>query len=198
MPAEPQEAVEAADDTEVVEAEIVEEGASPLDIDLPDDPEEAVAVLAAELVEARRSAAAHLDDLQRVAAEFENYRKRAARERDEIVLRSSQRLVEGLLPVLDSFDQAFTHEAQSPSEELLLAGMQRTYHQLMDVLTKEGLAIVPGEGEPFDPTVHEAVAGGGNGDLVVAQEMRRGYTLHDRVIRPAMVMVSEAGDGEEG
>ena len=188
-------------DADVVEGEIVEDGepmAPALDLDLPADADEAIALLLGELAAARTAEAARVDDLQRVAAEFENFRKRSVRDRDEIVLRSSQRLVEGLLPVLDSFDQAFTHQAQTPTEELLLAGMLRTYHQLMDVLTKEGLEIVPSTGELFDPMVHEAVGGGGDGDLIVSQEMRRGYLLQGRVIRPAMVMVSAAdpGDGE--
>jgi molecular chaperone GrpE len=171
--------------------------ASTLGIDLPEDGDAAVAVLLEALATARQTSDAYLDDLQRVAAEYENFRKRAQRDREEIVHRSSQRLIEALLPVLDSFDLAFTHEAASASEEKLLAGMRGTFHQLMDVLGKEGLAIIPTIGEPFDPTVHEAVAGGGDGDLVVAEEMRRGYLLEGRVLRPAMVRV-EDGDREKG
>jgi molecular chaperone GrpE len=113
------------------------------------------------------------------------------------VRRSSQRLVEALLPVLDSFDSAFTHEASTPVEKLMLEGMQSTYQQLLDVLTREGLEIVGTVGEPFDPNVHEAVMGGGSGHLTVTAEMRRGYTLGDRVIRPAMVGVSDAEETEE-
>ncbi|MBM3695428.1 MAG: nucleotide exchange factor GrpE [Actinobacteria bacterium] len=146
---------------------------------------------------ARGAADSYLEDLQRVAAEFENFRKRAAREREDTVARAAQRVVQALLPVLDSLDQAFAHQAQTPGEEQVLAGVRGTYFQLMDVLSKEGLEMTPGVGEPFDPQVHEAVAGGGEGDLVVAQEMRRGYTLKGRVLRPAMVVVeSRAGAPE--
>jgi molecular chaperone GrpE len=67
----------------------------------------------------------------------------------------------------------------------------------MDVLGKEGLEVVPGDGAPFDPNVHEAVSGGGGGDLVVAQELRRGYTLNGRVIRPALVAVASGEDTED-
>jgi molecular chaperone GrpE len=174
--------------------------ASLLGLDLPDDREQAVGVLLDALATARVSADSYLEDLQRVAAEFENFRKRAARERDETMARASQRLVQALLPVLDSFDQAFAHKAQTPGEEQVLAGVRGTFHQLMDVLAKEGLEIVPSAGEDFDPAVHEAVAGGGDGDLLVAQELRRGYTLKGRVLRPAMVVVApraEAGDAGE-
>ena len=172
--------------------------AADLGVDLPEDHDEAIDALLEALATARTAADSYLDDLQRLAAEFENYRKRAARERDEIVERSTQRLVEEMLPVLDSFDQAFAHEAQTAGEEQVLAGVRSTFHQLMDVLGREGLEMVPGEGSPFDPTHHEAVAGGGDGDLVVAQELRRGYSLKGRVVRPALVVVAAGEDGQTG
>jgi molecular chaperone GrpE len=167
-----------------------------LGIDLPEDHDEAIEALLEALATTRASADAYLDDLQRLAAEFENYRKRAAREREEIVERSTQQLVEEMLPVLDSFDQAFAHEAQTPGEEQVLAGVRGTFHQLMDVLGRQGLEIVPGTGSPFDPNHHEAVGGGGDGDLVVARELRRGYSLKGRVVRPALVIVADDEDGQ--
>ena len=194
-----------ADETpEVVEAVPVEEEGSDLPvapealgIELPEDHDEAVDVLLRALATARASADSYLDDLQRVAAEFENYRKRAQREREELVERSTQRLVAAMLPVLDSFDQAFTHQAQGSSEEQLLAGMRGTFHQLMDVLGAEGLEMIQAEGEPFDPNLHEAVGGVAGDDLVVAQEVRRGYVLKGRVLRPAMVLVAAAETTDE-
>ena len=184
-------------EAEIVEAELVDESSDlleRLDIELPDDPDVAVAVLTDALVTAQATAASYLDDLRRLAAEYENFRKRAARERQETIERSSQRLVESLLPVLDSFYAAFAHEAQSPSEEKLLAGVRGTYVQLMDILSKEGLAPITAAGEPFDPTYHEAVSGGGDGELVVTAEMRRGYTLKGRIIRPTLVAVGPNED----
>lgn len=166
--------------------------------EIPEDRDEAVEALLETIATLRATADAHLDDLQRVAAEFENYRKRAERDRREVVERAAERLVAALLPVLDSFDQAFTHEAQTESEEKLAAGIRSTYHQLMDILRKEGLGIAAGVGEPFDPQVHEAVAGGGEGMLLVDEEMRRGYLLKGKVLRPALVTVrpAEAGDDD--
>jgi molecular chaperone GrpE len=171
-----------------------------LGLDLPDDRDEAVGVLLDALATARVAADSYLEDLQRVAAEYENFRKRAARDRDDTVARAAQRVVQALLPVLDSFDQAFAHQAQTAGEEQVLAGVRGTFHQLMDVLSKEGLEAIPAVGEDFDPQVHEAVAGGGEGDLVVSQELRRGYTLKGRVLRPAMVVVASGPDasGEAG
>jgi molecular chaperone GrpE len=181
---------------EVVDGEVAAES---LQIDLPEDPTEAVGVLTEALQASEETASARLDDLQRLAAEFDNYRKRAMRDQQETVERASQRLVEALLPVLDSFDGAFAHEAQSPGEELLQKGITSTYHQLFEILQREGLEPIAAEGEAFDPALHEAVSGGAGDDLVVSNEMRRGYTLHGRVIRPAMVAVAPAGDeGEAG
>ncbi len=187
------------EEEEVVVGEVVEGDAGALEpadvgIELPADPEEARQVLLDEVVAARREAASNLDDLRRVAAEFDNYRKRIARDRHDIVDRASQRVVESILPVLDSFDSAFTHDPQTPTEEKLVAGMRSTYHQLVDVLRKEGLEPIDALGEPFDPEVHEAVASAaeGDGSLVVSDELRKGYRLRGRVIRPALVAVDHA------
>jgi molecular chaperone GrpE len=164
--------------------------ASSLGLDLPADHEEAVGVLIDALATARLAADSYLDDLQRVAAEYENFRKRAARDREEVMARSSQRLVQAMLPVLDSFDQAFVHKAETSGEEMLLAGLQGTFHQLMDLLSKEGVEMIPTLGEPFDPNVHEAVAGGGEGAPRGAPPMRARETPPKRVLRPAMVVVA--------
>ena len=180
-----------------VETDAVAEPLIP-DLQLPDDPAAAVEVLTGALDEAWKSEAMHLDDLRRVAAEFDNFRKRSMRDQQEMTERASQRVVEALLPVLDSFDGAFGHTAQSPSEEQLLAGVHSTFHQLMDVLGREGLTVIATDGETFDPTVHEAVAGGGGDDLVITSELRRGYTMQDRVIRPALVAVApREGEGPD-
>jgi molecular chaperone GrpE len=143
---------------------------------------------------------ARTDDLQRLAAEFENFRKRIRREQEEGVAHASRRVVEALLPVLDTLDSALGHEPKTPGEEALLAGMRSTRQQMLDALAREGVEVIPAEGEAFDPTVHEAVMGGGGGDLVVTAEMRRGYTMGGRVIRPAMVQVADEDEvrGEEG
>ncbi|MGH9053315.1 MAG: nucleotide exchange factor GrpE [Acidimicrobiia bacterium] len=166
--------------------------AEPIDVDLPDDPEEPIQLLLEELATAREQAASHLEDLQRVVAEFDNFRKRRLREESQHVERASQRVVAGLLPLLDSFDLALAHEATSPTEKKLLDGMERTYRLLMEVLGREGLSPILALGEPFDPELHEAAATAeepGEGPLVVTEELRRGYHLGERVIRPSLVTV---------
>lgn len=164
------------------------------DIDLPEDPGDAVPVLLSALGTAQAEAAEYLEALQRVAAEYENFRKRSVRERDEIIDRASQRLIERLLPTLDSFDAALAYQAQTEQEHKFLAGMQDTHRLLMEALAGDGFVPIEANGVPFDPAVHEAVtgpSGEGDGDLLV-KEMRRGYTLRGRVVRAALVAVEHA------
>ena len=166
--------------------------AADLGLDLPDDPEEAMNVLAAALLDARRDAGEYMELMQRIAADFDNYRKRVERDQTDMVLRASQRVVERLLPALDSFDAAMAYEPQTPSEEKFLDGMRGTHAQLMDILESEGLSAVPAVGEEFDPALHEAAAqpaNDGDGPLVVTEELRRGYVMRGRVIRPSLVVV---------
>ena len=179
---------------EVVEAELVQAkgpvDAASLGIDLPEDPSEAIEVLLAHLEESRDEATSYLDDLRRVAADFDNYRKRTTREQAATLDRAAERVVRELLPVLDTFDAALGTAAETDTERQLLSGMISTREQLLAALEKEGLEVVPTLGEPFDPEIHEPVgAPGGTNDLVVSSELRRGYRLRDRVLRPAMVML---------
>ncbi|MGD2051009.1 MAG: nucleotide exchange factor GrpE [Acidimicrobiia bacterium] len=176
---------------EVIEPESEPVTATDLGLDLPDDPAQAASRLLTAVAEARSEAGEYLDTLQRVAAEFDNYRKRTERDYADTVQRATQRLIEQLLPTLDSFDAALAYEAASEGESSILAGMRSTHGLLMETLAREGFAPIAADGVPFDPAVHEAVSGPseeGDGELVV-QEMRRGYTLRGRVIRPALVTV---------
>ena len=183
-----------SDQPEIVEAEVVQAkgptDAAALGIDLPEDPAEAIELLLAHLEESRDEATSYLDDLRRVAADFDNYRKRTTREQAATLDRAAERVVRELMPVLDSFDAALGTAAETDTERLLLSGMIGTREQLLAALEKEGLEVVPTVGEPFDPEIHEPVgAPGGTDDLVVSSELRRGYRLRDRVLRPAMVML---------
>lgn len=165
-----------------------------LGLDLPADKDEAIRVLLEELHSARGEASSYLDDLRRVAADFDNFRKRATREQQITVERASERVLSAMLPVLDSFDAALQIQASTETEEKLLGGMRSTHAQLMDAISKEGLEAIPTWGEPFDPEVHEAVMSSGEGSkLTVSQELRRGYRLRGKVLRAALVAL-EASD----
>ena len=191
---------------EIVEAEPVEEEPpvesiepESLGLDLPEDPAEAMAVVFEALAQARMEADRYLDDLRRVAADFENYRKRTQREMAAMVERASERVVRQLLPVLDSFEGAIAMEAKSENEEKILVGVRNTYDLLLDVLVKEGLEPIEAWDQPFDPHIHEAVATAGQGDgpIRVTQDLRRGYKLRGKVLRPALVIVAPEPAGDE-
>lgn len=173
---------------EIVEAAGATDAAA-LGIDLPEDPDEAVALLLSRLEESRDEATSYLDDLKRVAADFDNYRKRTTRENESMLDRATEKVVAGLMPVLDSFDAALATQPQTESEQQLFAGMLNTREQLLTTLRSSGLEVIPTTDEPFDPEIHEPVgAPTGNGPtLTVSQELRRGYRLRGKVLRAALV-----------
>jgi molecular chaperone GrpE len=139
--------------------------------------------------------------LQRLQADFENYRKRVVRQQEEQAARAAQDLVGKLLPVLDTLDLARAHLAGDVSEEG--RALEQARAQLLDVLAKEGLERVDAAGVEFDPVVHDAVAhapaeaAGGDNDLgeppsggvSVDEVLRAGYRWRGQVLRPAMVRV---------
>lgn len=161
-----------------------------LGLELPEDNEEAIDMLLREVANARDEATSYLDDLKRVAADFDNYRKRTTRESGLIFERATEKLVRSLLPVLDTFDAAVGAEPKTETEKQLYSGMLNTREQLLSSLKEEGLGVIPAVDETFDPELHEPVgAPGGNGELVVTQELRRGYRLNGKVLRAALVVV---------
>ena len=126
----------------------------------------------------------YLSALQRVQAEFDNYRKRTAAASKEMVAAGTARIVESLLPVLDACDAAAGHGDES---------VDAICGQLLSVLAKEGLERIPSVGEPFDPEIHEAVLHepGEGGEQIVVEELRAGYRWGGRVLRAAMVKVRD-------
>jgi molecular chaperone GrpE len=161
-----------------------------LGLELPDDPEDAISLLLTELATSRDEATSYLDDLKRVAADFDNYRKRTTRDNSVMLDRATEKVVQGLLPVLDSFDAALSAEPKTETEKQLYSGMLNTREQLLSTLKEQGLEVIPTVDEPFNPEIHEpASAPGGSGDLVVAEELRRGYALGGKVLRAALVVV---------
>jgi molecular chaperone GrpE len=145
-----------------------------------------------ELATARGEAAEYLDHLRRLQAEFDNYRKRVLKEQTRAVEMAAEPLVSKLLEVLDDFELALIAAEQKPDFDKFLRGVELVYAKLVDGLRAEGLERIDAEGKPFDPELHEALMGSGDGDgePVVADVFRQGYTLRGRVIRPAGVRVS--------
>ena len=134
----------------------------------------------------------YLAMLRRVQADFENYRKRVIKEQTALVDRATEGLIEQLLPVLDSFELALKNgDAAGSDVENVRKGVELVYAEVLGVLEKAGLSRVEAEGKPFDPNVHEAVMQEeGDGEPVVSEVLRTGYTLKGRVLRPAMVKVT--------
>jgi molecular chaperone GrpE len=149
----------------------------------------------AEEVEAARTEIANLrDQLLRQAADFSNARKRMVKDQTEEIERATARLVVRLLEVLDEFQLALMAAEQRPDFDRFLHGVELVYAKLTEILRAEGLEPIQAEGTPFDPTRHEALmqAGHGDGEPVVSDVLRPGYTLRGRVIRPAGVKVTRA------
>lgn len=135
----------------------------------------------------------YLDALQRLKAEFDNYRKRIVKEQTGLVERAAAGLAFRLLPVLDSFELAVASAEGTRDFERMLKGIEMVFGELKEVLGSEGLERIPARGKPFDPNLHEAaleVDGDGSGEPYVAEELRTGYLFKGRVLRPAMVKVA--------
>ena len=145
--------------------------------------EEQVAALEAERDE-------HLNDLKRVAAEFENYRKRVLRDQESLVARAHERLVKELLPVLDDLERALA-AAEEHEEAKLEEGVALVHRALSDTLRRHGLAEIETNGR-FDPHVHEALLAQPSEaeEGSVIEVVQKGYKLGDRVVRPARVVVA--------
>jgi molecular chaperone GrpE len=152
-----------------------------------DDP----AAVADDVASARAEAQEYLTHLQRLQAEFDNYRKRVLREQTAAVELAAEPVMRRLLEVLDDFDLALMAATGQPDLEAFLKGVELVYAKLADALAAEGLERIQAQGARFDPERHEALmqTGDGEGEPVVAEVFRPGYTLKGRVIRPAGVRV---------
>jgi molecular chaperone GrpE len=144
------------------------------------------------LAEVTRERDDYLDALQRLKAEFDNYRKRAAREQSDIVSRAAERLVKELVPVLDDLERALD-AAEEHEAAQLEDGVRLVHRALADALRREGLAEIETDGK-FDPHIHEALLSQPDDDVesgTVLQVLQKGYRLGDKVLRPARVIVAE-------
>lgn len=132
-----------------------------------------------------------VDRLARLQAEFENARKRTAREQQDFREYAVADAIKALLPSLDSFERALQTSRADKSE--LRGGVELIYKQLQDALQKLGLRVIPAQGEPFDPHLHEAIEMVETSDAPdhqILEELQRGYKLKDRLLRPSMVKVA--------
>ena len=130
----------------------------------------------------------------RTQADFENFRKRAAREKEDAAKYANAGFLEKLLPILDNFELGLNAARSDAKDSPIIAGMDMVAKQLQDFLTAVGVETVKAEGEKFDPNLHEAVAQETSADVaegVIVRQLRKGYRLRDRLLRPATVTVSK-------
>jgi len=132
-----------------------------------------------------------LDTTRRLQADFENYRKRVVREQTALVERSTEGLLEQLLPVLDSFELAVRNLEGGDVDEKVRKGIELVYGELTGIMERAGLERIEARNAPFDPNEHEAVLqDDGEGEPHVEEVLRSGWKLKGRVMRPAMVKVT--------
>ncbi len=158
-------------------------------------------VVADELAEALEQAAELRDALLRKQAEFENFRKRVTREREDERKRATERLVVELLPAIDNLERAIDHTTAGGDLKHLLAGVEAVHAQVVGVLGKEGVEIIDPFGEPFDPMTQQAVSQAENPEVpegTVVEVFQKGYSMGGRIIRSAMVVVSTGGPAAGG
>ncbi len=177
-------------------------GRQPIDLDAPvadtkpkpAAAEEMSAASAKELEDLKAQLAQAKDALLRNQADTQNYRRRSEETQKRMIADANERLIKEMLPVLDDFDLAMDAARKSESYEQLIGGVTAVSRKFQETLTKQGVAAIPAVGEVFDTDVHEAVMldeDSDQPDETVSGELRRGYTLNGRVIRPSLVKVAK-------
>ncbi|WP_313995264.1 nucleotide exchange factor GrpE [uncultured Selenomonas sp.] len=172
-------AEEQSEETAAKEAAVPETDAAQ-----PPAEEDSAAALAAECKEKG-------DRILRLQADFENFRRRTAKEKEELAAVITQNILSDMLPLLDNFERAMAVE--QTDGEAFQKGVEMIFTQLRETLVKHGLEHIEAEGQPFDPNVHQAVMRVENPDVedgTVTQVLQKGYQAKGRVIRPAMVQVA--------
>ena len=139
----------------------------------------------------------YLDNWRRAEADLQNFKRRAEQERSELTRFAGASLIINLLPIVDDFERAFQSLDPHVAGMTWFDGVRLIYRKLIALLESAGVQPIKTEGETFDPHFHEAVAHVDGEENKVISEVQRGYLLHDRVLRPAMVVVGKGKDGGE-
>ena len=129
----------------------------------------------------------------RAQADFDNYRRRTLKEKEELAQYASMKLIEQLLPIIDNFERALAASEGSSDKDSLVKGLEMIFRQLSGTLEQEGLKPMNTVGEPFNPDFHQAVMqvqSDEHEEGIIVEEMQKGYILKEKVLRPAMVKVS--------
>jgi molecular chaperone GrpE len=185
-------------ETPIPPVEVTEPSDAVGDADMPATPE--ATNLSPEQLEELKCRAAKADEnwerLLRTTADFDNFKKRAARERQEAIKFANESLIQKLVPVLDNFEMALAAAQSSSTDGLksLSEGVAMIHAQLRQALAESGLEEISATGQVFDPNLHEAVSQQESSEIAeghVVQQLRKGYKLRERLIRPATVIVAK-------
>jgi len=149
------------------------------------------------IAEEKEKAEGYLANWQRAQADFINYKRRSEQEKEEISKFANSLLMLNLLPILDDLERAFTSIPPKMAKLTWVDGIRLIERKLQASLEAQGLSPIKVLGEPFDPKLHEAAMHAKGKEGIVIEELQKGYKLHDRVIRPAMVVVGNGGGEEE-
>jgi molecular chaperone GrpE len=168
-----------------------EESAGAPDAAPTDDPE----ALRAQLEQEREKAQSYLQNWQRAAADYQNFKRRVEEERGEVARLANAALIINLLPLADDLDRALSNVDSHLAGLTWVDGIRLIQRKFQAVLDMAGVEEIPADGQPFDPAVHEAISQAPGEENKVVSVVQKGYRLGDRVIRPAMVVV---GTGEGG
>lgn len=182
----------------------VEPESTPPDKQIIDGEEDPIKELEAKLEAKEKEAAETYDRLLRASAEFDNYKKRSSREMEEFRKFANQSLIKEMLSVVDNLELAMnsTNDHKAIDKDLL-QGLEMTHREILKVFERFNVKPIDAKGQPFDPTFHEAVMQEETNDSpknTVINELQRGYMIHDRLLRPSMVVVAkpkESTDGEK-
>lgn len=183
------------------------ESAEEKEAEAPEEEKELIVQSLEEIERIKAEAEAARDRLLRAAAEYDNLRKRLEREREEAMKYIAERIVLDIIPILDNLERAIksAKSDQNKNFDALLQGVEMIHKQMLNVLEKYGVSVIEAQGQPFDPRVHEAIMqipSPDHPENTVVEEFEKGYMLHDKVIRPAKVIVSkgveEAEEDAEG
>jgi molecular chaperone GrpE len=168
-----------------------------VDASVSQDIEEVIAdepvIVESELELAQKLAVDNYQKYLRAQADFDNFRRRSRQEKEEFAKYASSKLIEQLLPVVDSFERALATGNETTDTEALLKGVDMIFRMLSQVLEQEGLKSIEAIGQPFNPDFHQAimtVESAEHDEGIVIEEIQKGYNLKDKVLRPSMVKVS--------
>jgi molecular chaperone GrpE len=161
---------------------------------------EGTSELEAALKKAQEEAAENYDRFLRASADLENYKKRVSKEKTDLIRYGNEELIKELLPVIDNLERALEHTSSEGAQEGIVDGVAMTLQLFLGILQRFGVTPIAVEGEPFDPTKHEAVMEQPTDDYNpghVVAELQKGYLLNDRLVRPAKVAVAKSQENAE-